>query len=107
MDCQLAAMSGQRLASFGCGDEESGKLQEQFQSWAQDILEAQTQQADVAAAVDTLEPVIEQVNLQLIQCSMLLSLFRGAVSIGLSTCTSLRVGLYSGRRIQDTQNKKK
>ncbi|KAL3153770.1 hypothetical protein ABBQ32_013358 [Trebouxia sp. C0010 RCD-2024] len=60
VDCQLAAMSGQRLASFGCGDEESGKLQEQFQSWAQDILEAQTQQADVAAAVDTLEPVIEQ-----------------------------------------------
>lgn len=62
VDCQLAAMSGQRLASFGCGDEDSGKLQEQFQSWAQDILEAQTQQADASAAVDTLEPVIEQVT---------------------------------------------
>ena len=62
MDRQLAAMSGQRLASFGCGDEDSGKLQEQFQSWGQDILEGQTQQAGAAAAVDTLEPIIEQVS---------------------------------------------
>lgn len=67
MDSQLAAMSGQRLASFGCGDEDTGKLQEQFQSWAQAILEAQTQQGDAAAAVESLEPVIEQVSLQLTQ----------------------------------------
>lgn len=60
-------MSGQRLASFGCGDEDTGKLQEQFQSWAQAILEAQTQQGDAAAAVESLEPVIEQVSLQLTQ----------------------------------------
>ena len=55
-------MSGQRLAPFGCGDEDSGKLQEQFQSWAQGILEAQVQQSDAAALVEPLEPIIEEVS---------------------------------------------
>ena len=64
MDTQLAAMSGQRLASFGCGDEDSSKLQEQFQSWAQGILDAQTHQTNAAAIVEELEPVVEQVSQQ-------------------------------------------
>lgn len=55
-------MSGQRLAAFGCGDEDSGKLQEQFQSWAQRILEAQTEQTDAAAVIEPIEPIIEQVG---------------------------------------------
>ena len=54
-------MSAQRLAPLGCGDEDSGKLQEQFQSWAQGILEAQTWGADASAVVEPLEPIIEQV----------------------------------------------
>ena len=62
VDTQLAAMSGQRLASFGCGDEDSGKLQEQFQSWAQGLLDAQTHQTNAAAVVEELEPIIEQVS---------------------------------------------
>ena len=55
-------MSAQRLAPLGCGDEDSGKLQEQFQSWAQGILEAQTQEADASSVVEPLEPIIEQVG---------------------------------------------
>ena len=65
VDSQLAAMSGQRLASFGCGDEDSGRLQEQFQSWAQGILDAQTHQTNAAAVVEELEPIVEQVSQQL------------------------------------------
>ena len=62
VDRQLGAMNGQRLAPFGCGDEDSGKLQQQFQAWAQNILETHTQQTDVTAAVEPVEPIIEQVS---------------------------------------------
>ena len=65
VDTQLAAMSGHRLAPFGSGDEDSGKLQEQFQSWAQGILDTQTQQTNAAAVVEELQPVVEQVSQQL------------------------------------------
>lgn len=65
VDAQLAAMSGHRLAPFGSGDEDSGKLQEQFQSWAQGILDAQTQQTNAAAVVEELQPIVEQVSQQL------------------------------------------
>lgn len=58
VDTQLSAMSGQRLAAFGCGDEDSGQMQEQFQSWAQAILEAQSKQTGTDAFVEPLEPII-------------------------------------------------
>lgn len=58
VDKQLSAMSGQRLAAFGCGDEDSGQMQEQFQAWAQAILEAQSKQTGTDAFVEPLEPII-------------------------------------------------
>ena len=60
VDSQLSAMKGQRLAPFGCGDEDSGKMQEQFQVWAQAILEAQSKQTGSDAFVEPLEPIIDQ-----------------------------------------------
>ena len=52
------AMSGQRLAQFGCGDEDSGNMQQQFQAWAQAILEGQSQQTGNDAFVEPLEPLV-------------------------------------------------
>ncbi len=61
VDKQLSAMGGQKLAPFGCGDEDSGKMQEQFQSWAQGILEAQSKQtSNDDAFVEPVESIITQ-----------------------------------------------
>lgn len=60
VDRQLSAMGGQKLAPFGCGDEDCGKMQEQFQSWAQGILEAQSKQTSSDAFVDPVDPIITQ-----------------------------------------------
>ena len=53
-------MGGQELAPFGCGDEDGGKMQEQFQSWAQGILEAQSKQTSNDAFVEPVDPIITQ-----------------------------------------------
>ncbi|DBA96026.1 hypothetical protein WJX77_003968 [Trebouxia sp. C0004] len=60
VDRQLSAMGGQKLAAFGCGDEDSGKMQEQFQSWAQGILEAQSRQTSNDAFVEPVDPITTQ-----------------------------------------------
>ncbi len=60
VDRQLSAMGGQKLAPFGCGDEDGGKMQEQFQSWAQGILEAQSKQTSNDAFVEPVDPIITQ-----------------------------------------------
>lgn len=53
-------MGGQKLAPFECGDDDSGKMQEQFQTWAQGILEAQSKQTSNDAFVEPVEPIITQ-----------------------------------------------
>lgn len=60
VDRQLSAMGGQKLAPFGCGDEGGGNMQEQFQSWAQGILEAQSKQTSNDAFVEPVDPIITQ-----------------------------------------------
>ena len=56
VDKQLSQLGAHRLAPFGCGDEDSGKMPEQFQAWGQSLLEAQSLDAD--AVKEPIEPVL-------------------------------------------------
>ena len=58
VDKQLSQLGAHRLAPFGSGDEDSGKMPEQFQAWGQAILEAQSLDADADAVKEPIEPVL-------------------------------------------------
>lgn len=40
VDGQLGALGGQRLLPCGQGDEDTGKMEQQFQDWSGDLLQA-------------------------------------------------------------------
>ena len=40
VDGQLGALGGQRLLPCGQGDEDNGKMEQQFQDWSSDLLQA-------------------------------------------------------------------
>ena len=58
MDKQLSQLGAHRLAHFGSGDEDSGKMPEQFQAWGRALLEAQSLDADADAVKEPIEPVL-------------------------------------------------
>lgn len=53
-------MGAQRLAAAGLGDEDSGRLPEHFQVWAQGILESQGQPPKAEAVANSVKSLLSE-----------------------------------------------
>ncbi len=53
MDAQLGALGGQRLLPLGQGDEDCGKMEEQFETWSSAMLQALQDGPSKEAAAQT------------------------------------------------------